>query len=244
MYQNYIFDLYGTLVDIRTDETGNAFWSEVAKIYDSYGATYTAKEIHSLYIRFARQEERITQSAFSKYKHIEINLDKVFCKLYTHKGVTPTDEIIADTAVRFRKASTKMICLYDGVIDLLDSLKKADKNIYLLSNAQRCFTYPELVELGLVDYFDGILISSDCGYKKPETAFFETLFERYHLKKSESIMIGNDCITDMQGAKGAGIDALYIHQEISTDLKGHTLECKYSVMDGDVTKIKGHIIRQ
>ena len=144
--------------------------------------------------------------------------------------------------MKFRKASTQFIELYDGVIDLLESLKKAGKNIYLLSNAQRCFTYPEMCELGIVDYFDGILISSDCSCSKPQPQFFERLLKRYHLKKDESIMIGNDCISDMLGAKKAGIDSLYIHQEISTPLEGKKLYCNYKIMDGDVTKIKSYLL--
>ena len=46
MFKNYIFDLYGTLIDIRTDESGDEFWDKVADIYKSYGATYTAKEMN------------------------------------------------------------------------------------------------------------------------------------------------------------------------------------------------------
>lgn len=243
MYLNYIFDLYGTLVDIRTDESGDKFWGKIADIYESYGATYTARQLQSAYKKYTQLESRTLQHKYPKCKHIEINLENVFYKLYTQKGVEPTKEIIEDTAIKFRKTSMLFLKLYDGVIDLLDSLKASGKKIYLLSNAQRCFTYPELVELGIVDYFDGILISSDCGCKKPDTAFFDILIERYNLDRSKSVMIGNDCITDMQGAKGAGLDSLYIHQEISTPLKGHTLECTYKVMDGDVTKIQKHLIK-
>ena len=50
MYQNCIFDLYGTLIDIRTDESGDKFWGEVADIYKSHGAEYTADEIRDNYI--------------------------------------------------------------------------------------------------------------------------------------------------------------------------------------------------
>ncbi len=243
MYQNYVFDLYGTLVDIRTDESGDDFWEEVAGVFKSYGAQYSAKNIHEEYIRYARCEEIKVHICHPFYKHIEINLEQVFRRLYRNKGVCPTDDMINDTAVRFRKASTVFISLYDGVIDLLESLKKAGKKIYLLSNAQRCFTYPELVELGIVDYFDGIFISSDCSCSKPDKNFFDKLIRHYKLKKNETIMIGNDCISDMQGAYNCGIDALYIHQEISTPLEGNTLRCNYSVMDGDVTKIKGYVLK-
>ena len=242
MYQNYIFDLYGTLIDIRTDESGEDFWNKVAEIYKSHGASYTGKEIEHHYHRIAKRESNLTHFMHPLYSNIEIDLERVFKRLYSRKGVCATKEIISDTAVKFRKASTQFLKLYDGVIDLLESLKKSGKKVYLLSNAQRCFTYPEMVELGLVDYFDGIYISSDCSCCKPSKIFFDKLFKEYKLDKSKSVMIGNDCISDMQGAHKAGIDSLYIHQEISTPLEGKELICNYKIMDGDVTKIKGYLL--
>lgn len=243
MYQNYVFDLYGTLVDIRTDESGDKFWGAVADIYGDYGATYTAKEIESEYKRLAKVEKKKEHWRHIFTRHIEINLEHVFENLYQLKGVTPTNDMIKDTAVRFRKASTIFIELYDGVIDLLQSLKKAGKNVYLLSNAQRCFTYPEMVELQIVEYFDDIFISSDQACCKPGTRFFKALIKAHNLNRKETIMIGNDCISDMLVAKGVGVDSLYIHQEISTPLEGHTLHCNYKIMDGDVTKIKEYVLK-
>ncbi|MBQ2972275.1 MAG: HAD family hydrolase [Ruminococcus sp.] len=242
MYQNYIFDLYGTLIDIRTDESGDDFWETVAEFYCENGAVYTGKEVRREYHRLSKIEARLLHLIHPLYRNIDIKLEKVFAKLYKLKGVNPTEKLVAQTAVKFRKASTKFIELYDGVIDLLDSLKKANKNVYLLSNAQRCFTYPELLELGLVDFFDGIFISSDCACSKPQKTFFDKLIRHYKLDKSKTIMIGNDCITDMLGAKSVGIDSLYIHQDISTPLEGKKLYCNYKIMDGDVTKIKEYIL--
>ena len=42
-YDNYIFDLYGTLVDIHTDESDTAIWEKLAMFYGYYGALYEAK---------------------------------------------------------------------------------------------------------------------------------------------------------------------------------------------------------
>lgn len=66
-------------------------------------------------------------------------------------------------------------------------------------------------------------------------------FDRYGLEKSESIMIGNDYISDIGGAADFGIDSLYIHQSISPEIDGE-LRSTYKVMDGDVYKIKKLII--
>ena len=33
MYNNYIFDLYGTLIDINTDEWNDDLWKKIAILY-------------------------------------------------------------------------------------------------------------------------------------------------------------------------------------------------------------------
>ena len=38
MYENYVFDLYGTLVDINTDEGKNSLWKQMSIFYGYYGA--------------------------------------------------------------------------------------------------------------------------------------------------------------------------------------------------------------
>ena len=45
MYNNYIFDLYGTLVDISTDEYSMDLWEKVALFYSFKGAKYSALEL-------------------------------------------------------------------------------------------------------------------------------------------------------------------------------------------------------
>ena len=39
-YKNYIFDLYGTPVDIHTDEEQELLWEKLALFYGYYDAVY------------------------------------------------------------------------------------------------------------------------------------------------------------------------------------------------------------
>ncbi len=237
MYKNYIFDLYGTLIDINTDEWNDDLWKKMSVLYGYKGAHYSYKELNSEYDRLVGLEKESVRKAHPEYKVIDIKIEKVFKKLFTQKGVKAAKAQVMFIAEAFRCYSTKYIKLYDGVIDLLDTLKLKDKKIYLLSNAQRSFTENELNMLGLTEYFDGICISSDEECSKPDFNYYKILFDRYGLKKSESIMIGNDYLSDIGGAADFGIDSLYIHQSISPDIKGE-LRSTYTVMDGDVYKIK------
>lgn len=242
MYKNVIFDLYGTLVDIRTDETGSLFWSKVADIFSKKGAYYLPRELRQRYIRCCKQEKlkEIIRRPYNRY--IDIDLLNVFKKLYKLRGINPTKATLLDTAKQFRRASIKHIRLYPGVRELLVFLKESNCRIYLLSNAQRSFTLPELERVGILPYFDGILISSDMRVCKPSPIFFKALMKKYYLDPADCVMIGNDKTSDMQGARNVGIDGIYIHQDISPDVtEGEEIACVYAVMDGDVTKITKYL---
>ena len=56
-YQNRIFDLYGTLVDIHTDEMLPQLWEKMAAWYREYGADYAPDELRDAYFRTVRQME-------------------------------------------------------------------------------------------------------------------------------------------------------------------------------------------
>ena len=240
MYQNYIFDLYGTLVDINTNEGKPYLWKKTEELYAYHGAHYTPAEFKKAYLRLcASHTQALREKNGARYP--EIQLEYVFEDLFKEKGVTVSMDIIRTIGQAFRAISTKFLCLYDGVTDLLDSIHTAGKKAYLLSNAQEMFTKHEMIALGIYDKFDGIVFSSDEGLCKPEEKFFRTVVERYGLNINECIMIGNDAGTDIKGANLIGMDSLYIHSDISpkiTDLTGADIPATYKIMDGDFTKVK------
>ena len=50
-YRTCIFDLYGTLVDIHTDENAPQVWEALAAHYSARGAVYRPKELRDAYFR-------------------------------------------------------------------------------------------------------------------------------------------------------------------------------------------------
>lgn len=237
MYQNYIFDLYGTLVDIHTNEDKPYLWEKMTELYGFQGAVYTKKELRRMYLAFCEQEKKILREQHA-FNFPEIKLEKVFRQLYIHKGITPDDALIMFTAQMFRIIATQYIRLYDGVSEMLETLRQKGKKIYLLSNAQYIFTVHELNYLGLTPYFDGIVISSCEGCQKPDKAFFEVLLSRYGLDREQSIMIGNDKTSDIRGALKAGLDSLYLASNLSPETDpGLPQPATYEIADGDVRRI-------
>lgn len=237
MYQNYIFDLYGTLVDIHTNEDKPYLWEKMTEFYGFQGAVYTKKELRQTYFTLCKQETLILQKQ-TNTEYPEIQLEKVFRQLYEHKGIAADDRLVTLTAQMFRIIATQYIRLYDGVEEVLHTLHEKGKKVYLLSNAQYVFTMYELNYLGLTPCFDGIVISSCEGCQKPDTAFYEALLTRYDLDREKTIMIGNDRTSDIKGAILAGIKSLYIASNLSPK-EDRKISCPadYEITDGDVRKI-------
>ncbi len=210
-YDNYLFDLYGTLVDIHTDEEDKKLWKALAAYYRKRGAFYLAGGIKKKYHELVCEELK---------KAEEIQVEKVFAKLYQLRKAEVTKEEVEKTCVFFRETSTSHLRLYEWSIPILQELKENKKKIFLLSNAQRSFTMPEMKKLGLIPYFDKIYISSDYGVKKPNSVFYKTLIEEQGIDVVKSLMVGNDENCDIAGAAEMGMDTMYIHTNCSPEYTG------------------------
>lgn len=195
-YDNYIFDLYGTLVDILTDEDSDTFWQKIAKMLNC-----DFSEVKSDYKSLCKQKQNEIGAEG------EFELLDVFDFIIKKYDSPLTKE---ELAYKFRKASIVKERLFPFVKYGLKKLRKHKKGVYLISNAQSCFTLRELEDLGLNKYFDGIVISSEFGVKKPSPQIFEKALEQFGIEKSTCLYIGNDPIDDIQGAESFGIQAHFV----------------------------------
>lgn len=234
-YKNYIFDLYGTLIDIHTDEYSKNFFKKYVKWLRKQGYAFEWKAFYRYY---TVTERKYREKAAKESGHIkpEIRIDDVFRDVFAVNGYGLSDEEILYLCENFRRLSLIYMSLFPDTLACLDGLRKAGKKIYLLSNAQRSFTWQELEQTGLVPYFDGILISSDEGCMKPDPEFYRICCERYGLEKPQCIMIGNELGSDMAGACAAGIDGFYINRaSVFHEETGHTY--KYVSKQGSLMEV-------
>lgn len=191
--KNFLFDLYGTLADIETDEESPEFWERVGGMLHTDGRAA------------AQTYRKLCGNGLPDWR--ETDLLPVMEKLVALYGAQYG---AADFAEAFRAASVKRLRRYPAVFELLAGLRQRGAKTYLLSTAQACFTYPELCSLGLADKFDGIVLSSEIGWKKPSPHFFERALKKFSLKAHDCVYIGNDLRDDVGGAQGVGIRTVYI----------------------------------
>lgn len=74
MYSNYIFDLYGTLIDINTDESSNEFWYKLSLFYSFKGAVYIAEELKTTYENMVKSKLQ----SYTNTKYPDTPLEPIF----------------------------------------------------------------------------------------------------------------------------------------------------------------------
>ena len=230
--KNFVFDLYGTLVDIRTDEHSRKFQDSYLKyLKKRYGADDT------FFKNFF--------DALSEYSGFtEPDIVRVLYGAVIKSGGSITEVQTKEAALKFRKLSTHKLKLYRGVKQLLKDLKKRGANTYLLSNAQSVFTVYELKKLGIYSCFVGIELSSDFGEKKPSPHFFKHIVNKYSLNISETVYTGNDIACDIIPSKEAGMYAVYIKSAISPsqDTLDKAQQLADFETDGKFSEVARHLI--
>ena len=197
---NFLFDLYGTLVDIQTDERSDDFWKKICILL---------KENTDRSEALRRQYESLCEKQKATGRE-EIDLTEVFRAMLEERELPADDASVWQFAARFRRDSRSRLQLFPEVGEILTGLRSRGAGVYLLSNAQACFTRAELRELGLNVYFDGIILSSEIGYKKPSAEFFRIALSSLGLHPANCIYVGNDRRDDVFGAGRAGMRTVYI----------------------------------
>lgn len=214
-YHHYLFDLYGTLVDIHTDEENDLMWQRMAILLAADGGCCTPEGLKMLYA--ARVADMEAAARQQRGPGAEIDIGPVFAAMLEKSGLQAGCDAVPRLARAFRLLSTEKLRLFPGAAEMLSRLRQQEKRVYLLSNAQELFTLPELKALGLLQYFDGIVISSREGLKKPDARLYRILLERYGLEPEETVMVGNDDRADCWGAAQAGLDSMYVFTEQSPE---------------------------
>jgi len=206
MRKNIFFDLYGTLLHNRTDEHSKHAYEKISAWLKERGIDIDPDKLKDEYFDKCKDHAKRMKKEYS-----EIRLDYVFFEIL--EEFKPSDEIIKELALEFRKATTTEIYPIPGSQEVLKELEKDNFNLAIVSNAQRIFTDLELQQFKFHKYFDHIFISSDIGVKKPSKKFFEYALKKMKVKPEDSIFVGNDIENDVETPKKMGFKTVFLTRE-------------------------------
>ena len=105
-YTDLIFDLYGTLVDIHTEETAEV-WRKTALYFGYYGAHYTGPELKAAFEGEIRARKAQAGQSYECFP--DIPFEQVMAQLFCEKGITENaDSLGINAAQLFRILSIEL----------------------------------------------------------------------------------------------------------------------------------------
>ena len=121
-YTDLIFDLYGTLVDIHTEED-DTVWEKTAVYFGFYGAHYTGKELKRAFRAAMAHREAKAGQSYECFP--DIPFQELMAQLFREKGVEDgADGLGIHAAQLFRISSMDYIRLYPNVKQALAALRE------------------------------------------------------------------------------------------------------------------------
>jgi len=192
-----LFDLYNTLIEIRTEERAPEVWEAMALHFAGLGlrAEPAALESQFSYL-VARQQED------SPERYPEIDMPGIFRELLSTHGLK--EPCGREAARLFRIVGMRRLRLFADTLPTLQSLRGKVK-LGLVSDAQPDWLESETLRLGLDGCFDTVVVSGHHGYRKPDPRLFELALSQLGVAPAEAIMVGDSAYRDVSGAQGAGV---------------------------------------
>ncbi len=202
-YQCIFFDLDHTLWDFETNSTETlcelyahyqlkergaadlpVFLQTFAEINKRLWVLYDQGLIHRDVIRYERFKEILEKVNVPDYE-LSLQLSEAYVKESPRKGNLMPH---AEETLRYLHTKYPMYIITNGFAEI-QSIKLSSSKID--------------------QYFKRVITSEEAQHKKPSKEIFEYALRENGFKAHETIMIGDNLTTDIQGAKNASIDTVY-----------------------------------
>src|SRR6266567_181968 len=122
------------------------------------------------------------------------------------------DESLARLARDFHSQyQNKTLRLFDDVHELLNVLKPRFR-LAVITNGASDTQRGRLRLLGIEQVFDAIVISGEVGAAKPDQYVFTLALQKLGVKKENAWHVGDSLKTDVAGALGAGLSAVWLNR--------------------------------
>jgi putative hydrolase of the HAD superfamily len=205
-----IFDVYNTLIRIKTDEDDLGAYALLADWLSRKGVLTDPETLHDRFKAIVKREIELGGRA-----QPDVEIGEVFREIVFGRAAgagTRHRPLVVEFALLFRMLTTKSISPVPGADAVLRELKGGFR-LAIVSNAQRLFTMPELVKFGLAGFFEYVLFSSDIKTCKPDPAIFRKALDDLRASPCDAIYVGDDLDVDVAGAKRAGMKAIWIKHD-------------------------------
>lgn len=204
-YTTVLFDADGTLLDFsRSEDEAVRETMTLADIAPDDEKVATYSRINDGLWKMLERKE--IEKSVLLYRRFEL-----FCE---HYGYTADARKMATD---YMNLLSQKGYLLDGARELLASLKGKIK-MYIVTNGVDFIQRSRYARSGLCDFFDGIFISGELGFEKPDPKYFECVERTLGGFDRESVIVIGDSLTsDILGANNYKLDSCWYNPKGKTN---------------------------
>src|SRR5690554_6562926 len=201
-YRHLFFDLDNTLWDFET----NAY-NALREAFVFFGLGMDDLEYQQFYYIFSLYNAQL----WNEYRNGKIIKKKLvkqrFEFSFNHMNIKGIDPI--EMNALFLCEMPKQKKLVEGAEGILEYLKQKVFNLYVITNGFSDVQHGKMLTSGIRHYFKKVFTSEDIQSPKPAREIFTHALTSVNARKTDSLMIGDDYVSDFLGALKFGMDAVY-----------------------------------
>lgn len=219
-YKIILWDIDDTLIDFKATEA-----AALSSCFMEYGVKLSTEDV-AIYSKINHDYWKLLEQGKAVKSEMLVQRFRDFA---TYLNITNIDGEAIN--LNYQLALGDYVMMYDYAMELCQELKGQVKQ-YAVTNGTAIAQQKKLSKTGLIDVFDGIFISDEVGYQKPDVRFFEHCFAHIpEVDLASTIIIGDSLTSDMRGGNLMGIDCCWFNhrgeqapQDIILAYEVHSIE--------------------
>jgi putative hydrolase of the HAD superfamily len=212
------FDVNGTLVEIHTEDGMPEIFRAAGHFLTYQGIDLRRHHVQDLYFKILKEQQRASPEEHPEFDAVEIWRTIIEDHMTEFTRALPAEklaEMPVFLAEMYRGISRRRLRLYPHVREVLDQLRER-LPLAIVTDAQSAWARGELHKVGLLGYFDPIVVSGDHGYRKPDGRLFRQATEAMGVAAEHTLYVGNDMHRDVYGAREAGMTTVMFNSDQGT----------------------------
>ena len=204
------FDVNGTLVEIWTDEDMEEIYRAIGHYLTYQGIDLRRHQVRERYFEIMKEQRRASAERYPEFDAVAIWRQMIEENRSEYTNRLPPEkfeQLPVSLAEMHRGISRRKLSLYPFVSEVLHALRGAIP-MGVVTDAQSAYARAELQQVGILDYFDPIIVSGDYGYRKPDPRLFQFAIDALGVPAESILYVGNDMHRDIYGAREAGMQTL------------------------------------
>jgi YjjG family noncanonical pyrimidine nucleotidase len=207
MYSTIFFDLDHTLWDYDTcaRETLHDLFVEYKLL---------ERGIHR-FDDFLQQFKTVNSELWYLYDHGKIDSDVIRKERFKQilERLNAYDEVLSgNLSEDYLNTCPRKGYLIPGALEALQNLVK-NYSLTVITNGFEDIQRIKMEASNITSFFDHIITSQKAGFKKPAKEIFQFALGENRITSNQAIMIGDNLLTDIAGARNASIDTIFFNPD-------------------------------